>query len=111
MNDATPSPATLAPLTDDLVRQALATVYDPEIGHSITALGLVDQIDITPGRVQITLVPTSATCPMADLIIEHAESAVRQLCPPSTVVEVDMDWEQTWTPDRMSEDLRRSFGW
>lgn len=111
MNDPLPPSETAALPTEARVRQALATVYDPEIGHSITDLGLVDQIDIGPGRVAVTLVPTSATCPMADLIIEHAVSAVRAVCPPATEVEVDMDWGQTWTPERMTEDLRRSFGW
>ena len=113
MNDATvPLPETPAlPASEDQVRWALSTVYDPEVGHSITALGLIDRIDLQPGALHVTLVPTSATCPMADLIIEHAESALRAVCPPNTKVSVEMDWEQTWSPERMDEDLRRSFGW
>jgi metal-sulfur cluster biosynthetic enzyme len=93
------------------IRQALALVNDPEIGHSIVELGLVDRIDVEPGRVQVTLVPTSVTCPMADLLVERAEAAVREVSPPATEVAVEMDWEQQWSPERMSEALRRSFGW
>jgi metal-sulfur cluster biosynthetic enzyme len=113
MTDATtPLPEAAAlPASEEQVRRALSTVYDPEVGHSITALGLIDRIDLQPGRLHVTLVPTSATCPMADLILEHAESALRAVCAPNTEMSVEMDWNQTWTPERMDEDLRRSFGW
>lgn len=95
----------------DRIRQALALVNDPEIGHSIVELGLVDRIDVAPGRVQVTLVPTSVTCPMADLLVDRAAMAVREVSPPATEVAVEMDWQQCWSPERMSESLRRSFGW
>ncbi len=93
------------------IRQSLAKVADPEIGHSIVALGLVDRVEITPGQVHVTLVPTSATCPMADLLIELATAAVEQACPPATEVIVEIDWDQTWTHERMSPALRLQFGW
>ena len=93
------------------IRQALALVNDPEIGHSIVELGLVDRIEVAPGHVQVTLVPTSVTCPMADLLVDRAAMAVREASPPATEVEVALDWEQQWSPERMSEALRRSFGW
>ena len=98
-------------MDEDTLRQALARVADPEIGHSIVALGLVDRIDIAPGQVRVTLIPTSATCPMSELMIEEAEQAVRAVCPPATQGEVLIDGDRQWTPERMAEPLRRSFGW
>jgi metal-sulfur cluster biosynthetic enzyme len=96
---------------NERIRHALAGVEDPEIGHSIVALGLVDRIEVEPGQVHVTLIATSATCPMADVLVEQAADAVRRACPPNTEVDVEIDWEQAWTPERMDAALRRSFGW
>jgi metal-sulfur cluster biosynthetic enzyme len=89
---------------------ALHEVLDPEVGESIVDLGLVERIELQPSQVNVTLVPTSATCPMTDAIVEQAIAAVQQLYPASEV-NVDIDWNAQWTPQRMSETLRRAFGW
>ncbi len=89
----------------------LRRVADPEIGESIVDLGLVGRLDLAPGRVALSLIPTSATCPMADVLIEDAELALREACPPDWTVEVEMDWNAVWTPQRMSPALRLRLGW
>jgi metal-sulfur cluster biosynthetic enzyme len=93
------------------VREALQSVLDPEIGESIVDLGLVLRIEITPARVQVVLIPTSATCPMSELLLEDATDAVHRACPAGTAVEVVLDWETTWGPERLSPALKSSFGW
>ncbi len=93
------------------VREALHQVLDPEMGESIVDLGLVHAIDIRPGRVQITLIPTSATCPMGELLAEDAGEAVRQVCPRGTLVEVMIDWDTPWDAQRMHPGLKSHFGW
>lgn len=60
------------------VRAALGEVLDPEIGESIVDLGLVERIEVRAGRVEVLLVPTSATCPMAELLVEDATAAVQR---------------------------------
>ncbi|MGM9514038.1 metal-sulfur cluster assembly factor [Roseateles sp. DB2] len=89
----------------------LRRVADPEIGESIVDLGLVDSLTLGPASVALRLVPTSATCPMADVLIEDAETALRQACPPDWTVEVEVDWDAVWTPQRMSVALRLRLGW
>lgn len=93
------------------VLDALQGVSDPEMGESIVALGLVERIEIGPAEVHVTLVPTSATCPMADVLMDDAEIAARSVCPPGTTASVEMDWATVWTPKRMSPELQRRFGW
>jgi len=93
------------------VRAALGEVLDPEIGESIVDLGLVERIEIRPCRVEVLLIPTSATCPMADLLVEDATAAVQRALPSGFVVQVRLDAQLGWTPARMLPALRRHFGW
>jgi metal-sulfur cluster biosynthetic enzyme len=93
------------------VRAALHGVLDPEIGESIVDLGLVLRIEIDAGRVHVVLIPTSATCPMSDLLLEDATAAVRATCPQGTAVSVTLDWGTPWEPQRMSPELQARFGW
>ncbi len=115
MDDARPDPASSPTAAADPERERLMAVLrrvaDPEIGESIVDLGLVDSLVLGPAGVTLTLIPTSATCPMADVLIEDAETALRQACPPDWAVAVEMDWDATWTPQRMSTALRLRLGW
>ena len=97
--------------TDDSIRTALREVLDPELGESIVDLGLVQRIGIEPGFVRVVLIPTSATCPMSEVLLEDAADAVRQACPAGTHVEVELDWDTRWEPQRMSPELKVRFGW
>ena len=93
------------------VREALQSVLDPELGESVVDLGLVLRIEIAPARVQVVLIPTSATCPMSEVLLEDATDAVQRACPAGTAVDVVLDWETTWGPERLSPALKSSFGW
>ncbi len=93
------------------VRAALREVRDPEVGESIVDLGLLERIEIGEAQVRVTLVPTSATCPMSEVLLEDVEAAVRRVCPAPWDVSVQLDWERPWDPERMSPELRSRFGW
>lgn len=99
------------PVLADQVQAALRDVLDPELGESIVDLGLVERIEPGPGRVEVVLIPTSATCPMADLLVEDATFALQQVLPPGIVAQVRLDDALAWTPARMSPALRQRFGW
>lgn len=93
------------------IRAALARVPDPELAESIVDLGLVAAVACTPEQWQVTLIPTSATCPMTDVLLEDAEAALAAIAPPGVAVDVQMDWETPWSPDRMTPALRQRLGW
>lgn len=96
--------------TIDALRAALHTVLDPELAESIVDLGLLKHIDIGDGRVDVVLIPTSATCPMGEVLIEDSTAALRAACPPGWAVHVGFDWDTGWHPGRMSPALQRRFG-
>ena len=56
-------------LSEDAVREALATVNDPEIHRPITELGMVKSVEIgADGAVAVTVYLTVSGCPMRETI-------------------------------------------
>ncbi|MCU0813605.1 MAG: metal-sulfur cluster assembly factor [Burkholderiaceae bacterium] len=106
--DVIPIPA----LDDAVVLGALRDVFDPELGENVVDLGLVEAIAIEPGHLRVTLLPTSATCPMAELLLDDAHEALGRLGARYGVdTEAVMDWDGVWDPQRLSPELRERFGW
>ncbi len=97
--------------SEERVREALRSVDDPEVGMNIVDLGLVYRVDITPESVRVELTMTTPACPMGDLITDNARRAVAAALPQDLAIEVVLVWEPPWTPDRMSESARQTFGW
>ena len=95
----------------ETVMAALATVDDPEMGESLVDLGVVGEVRVEGDSVRVSLIPTSATCPMADVMVDDALVAVQRVCPPGTTVDVQMDWDTVWSPERLAPALRERFGW
>jgi ATP-binding protein involved in chromosome partitioning len=66
--------------TEADVRSALAGVIDPELKVSITELGMVDAVVVTPeGHVSVRVALTTAGCPLRHQISQEVESKVRGL--------------------------------
>jgi metal-sulfur cluster biosynthetic enzyme len=98
-------------VNEDLVRDALSQVMDPEAGMNIVDLGLIYGIEIGDDVVHVQMTMTSAACPMADMIVDDAYAALEGALPRNTPVEIEMVWDPPWTPDRMSGLARDHFGW
>jgi FeS assembly SUF system protein len=85
---------------------ALKTVYDPEIPADIYELGLIYKVDIKDDRaVTVEMTLTTPNCPAAGelpTMVENAVASVAGVGP----VNVNIVWEPTWTPDRMSDEAR-----
>jgi metal-sulfur cluster biosynthetic enzyme len=99
------------PAWADAVRAALHTVLDPEIGESITELGLVETVHFVEAGVEVVLIPTSAVCPMAETLLDDTHAAVQKALPPGQTVDVTLDFRIAWSPRRMSPALQERFGW
>lgn len=97
-------------VTEELVRQKLKSVIDPEVGFNIVDMGLVYGIDIKDKEVIITMTLTTPGCPMHDSITEWAERVVKQLDPVMDV-KINLVWEPQWTPDMMSNEIKELLGY
>ena len=92
-------------LTADIVA-ALKTVFDPEIPADIYELGLIYKVDIQDDRsVAIEMTLTTPNCPAAEELPTMVENAVASV-PGVGKVDVNIVWEPSWTPDRMSDEAR-----
>jgi ring-1,2-phenylacetyl-CoA epoxidase subunit PaaD len=88
---------------EDLVREGLAGVMDPEIPTcSIVDLGMVERVAASDERVEVDLLPTFVGCPARDVIGEDAERAVREAAG-EREVRVRFVYDPPWTTDRITE--------
>jgi metal-sulfur cluster biosynthetic enzyme len=100
-----------APLDADALRAILRQVSDPEVGINIVDLGLIYRIDIAPREIRITMTMTSPACPMGDMIMDDIDTVLDAALPPDIKVAVDLVWEPPWTPEMMTAEARKHFGW
>ena len=92
----------------EAVVRALDECYDPccrDRRISVVDMGLIESIEIQGGNVKIKLVLTSGWCPFAARLLEMIKEEVGKL-PEVGAVEVEVVWDPTWTPERMSEGAR-----
>jgi ATP-binding protein involved in chromosome partitioning len=62
------------------IRAALAQVLDPEIRRPITELDMVESVDVEPsGAVTVTILLTTAACPLKDQLTREVTAAVTPL--------------------------------
>lgn len=96
-------------LTAENSRNYLRAVIDPEIYQNIVDLGLVYGVEVQPDHaVDVTMTLTTPHCPMGPQIIENVEQAL--MGHGASAVRVHIVWEPMWTPDAMTEELKRELG-
>jgi len=101
---ALPDGATVAEEADLL--EALRTVYDPEIPVNIYDLGLIyDLTCAEDGDIHVVMTLTTPGCPVAGILPQQVAEAAAGVDGVGAVV-VELTWEPSWSPERMSEDAR-----
>lgn len=96
-------------VSEGQVREALDSVYDPEIPVSITELGLVYDVEIRGTDVAVTMTLTAPGCGMGEVLVADVERRVGQV-PFVTSVEVELVFDPPWSRDMMSDEAQLSLG-
>lgn len=89
-------------MTAQEIWSALDDVMDPELPISIVDMGLVYDVRLADGRVEVDLTFTATACPCIDFIEEDIRE--RLLREPSVRdVAIRRVWDPPWTKERISE--------
>ena len=95
----------------EAVIRALDECYDPCCRNrkiSIIDMGLIEAIEIRDRDVRIEMVLTTGWCPFAARLLDMVKEKVGKL-PAVNEVDVEIVWDPTWTPERMSEGAREKL--
>ncbi len=94
----------------DQLRELLRGVIDPELGVDIVGLGLLYDLDLHDRVAAVTMTTTTPACPMGTYLTEEVE---RTLLDSGSVdrVELVLTHSPAWTPEMMSDETKRMFGW
>lgn len=90
---------------------ALDNCFDPccqERRISVVDMGLIESIKILGREVKVEMVLTTGWCPFASRLLEMVEEEVGAL-PGVEAVDVEVVWDPTWTPERMSAGAREKL--
>jgi metal-sulfur cluster biosynthetic enzyme len=98
-----------APPTSDQVRLALRKVKDPELNLNIIDLGLVYEIAVDAGDVNVDMTLTSPGCPAGPQIMGDVERVVKAM-PGVASVNINLVWEPFWSPEKIEPRVRAYMG-
>ena len=97
-------------LNEEIARNALRQVKDPELEMNIIELGLVYDVEVEGPKVKVIHSLTSMGCPAGPMIQEDIEATTRANFPDVENVELELTWDPPWTPERMSDDAKFILG-
>ncbi|NDJ74817.1 MAG: DUF59 domain-containing protein [Chloroflexi bacterium] len=108
MTESTPDLSTMSlEEKEQLVRDALRTVMDPEIGLSVQELGLIREVQIEDDKQHIVMIMTTPFCPYAPQLLEATRRKAQETLGVPTTIEVGM---QMWDPSMAEEGILSDWG-
>ena len=96
-------------VTMDEVYEALREVYDPEIPINVVDLGLIYDVKLDEGNVDVKMTLTFAGCGMGPYIAQQAEWRLAELEGVDDI-NVEMVFDPPWTPDQITEEGKKQLG-
>lgn len=92
---------------EELVRNALRDVIDPEIGLNIVELGLIRKIEIEDDKAHVKMIMTTPFCPYAPALLEAARSKTQETLGVPTTIEMGME---VWDPSMAEDGILGQWG-
>lgn len=90
-------------VNEELVREQLQDVFDPELRMSIMELGLVYDVEVNDGTVKVVYTLTSPACPLGPVIDGQIQDKLSDL-PGVKEVVTEMTLTPPWDPRTMASD-------
>ncbi len=96
-------------VTMDEVYEALREVYDPEIPINVVDLGLIYDVKLDEGNVDVKMTLTFAGCGMGPYIAQQAEWRLAELEGVEDI-NVELVFDPPWSPDQITEEGKKLLG-
>jgi metal-sulfur cluster biosynthetic enzyme len=96
-----------APVSEELVIEALRQVVDPEIGMDVVSLGLIRELSIEADKAHVRMILTTPFCPYGPQLLEQSRRAVQEVTGVPTTIELSMEM---WDPSMMEEGAGQDWG-
>ncbi|OGG23754.1 aromatic ring hydroxylase [Candidatus Gottesmanbacteria bacterium RIFCSPLOWO2_01_FULL_43_11b] len=96
-------------ITKSDVENVLKNIPDPEIGVSLWDLGLIYNIEIKEGIVEILMTLTTIGCPLIHLIADPIKKEVGKLKGVKEV-NVELTFEPPWSTEKLSDEAKLQLG-
>lgn len=98
-------------IKEETIWEALQNVLDPEIRLSVVDMGLIYEVKVKDeGKVYVKMTLTAPGCPLHALITQNVKNEVERLDGVKEA-EVELTFDPPWTPERMSEALKKRSGY
>jgi metal-sulfur cluster biosynthetic enzyme len=94
----------------EAIMEALENVIDPELGLDFVSLGLVYEVEVEGGDVQVTFTLTTPACPIGPQVSEQITEFVGEVDGVERVFP-RMTFSPPWSPERMTEDAKFALGY
>ena len=98
-----------ATITRDDALEALRDVYDPEIPVNIVDLGLVYDLKVEEGNIDVKMTLTFAGCGMGPYIAQQAEWRLAEMDGVDDI-NVELVYDPPWSPDLITEEGKKALG-
>jgi metal-sulfur cluster biosynthetic enzyme len=99
-------------LSEDLVREQLKQVIDPELFVNIVDLGLIYTVELLASEtdpakqdVKVEMTLTSPMCPAGPQLVANSRQVIEAI-QGVAAADIKVVMDPPWSPDRMSEDAR-----
>lgn len=102
------------PISEEIIREELKKVIDPELFVNIIDLGLVYEVTVaeTPeakSNISIQMTMTSPMCPAGPQMIANSKQVLGAVEGVGEV-EIKIVLDPPWSPDRMTDEARDQLG-
>jgi FeS assembly SUF system protein len=95
--------------TKEQVFDALRECYDPEIPVNLVDLGLIYDVAVDEGNVNVKMTLTAPGCPAHMFISEQVRMRLAQI-PGVTSASVQVVWDPPWDISRLSDAAKKRLG-
>jgi len=96
-------------VTNEQVYEALRNCYDPEIPVNVVDLGLIYDVKVDDGNVNVVMTLTARGCPAHSFISEQVRQQVAKIEGVKSA-HVQVVWDPPWNISRLSEAARKQLG-